>query len=260
MKPEACAAPPTISEMARDAAVARACAAAPAIGAPMTRSAAWPLILGTVLRDIDGADKGAKILQYSMRMLHAVLSLRVPLSRVQRLIKSLSRSRKGFRLLRCMYCVPEILESTSSSALAVANGVNSVLGFCNDLLDDVVFVGAFGFLRDEIVARADALAEKIWFITCFFDIAFLVIKWYHISMQLRSVSDQQKATALRYKRFVVLVGLVKMFGDLTIATSYACNIPLSKRTIAIAGLVSGSASFYKLWLKAAAATAAAKQS
>lgn len=206
-----------------------------------------------------------------MRLLHALLSGSArPLLQVQRLIKSLSRSRKGFRLLRCTYSLPDLITASPVSALSLADAFNSALGFCNDLLDDVAFVGALGFARDSIVQRADVFAERIWFITCFFDIAFLLIKLVRISQQIVSLrgrgggsgggggggGDDDKemeaaAAALRYKRFVVLIGLLKMFGDLTIATSYACNVALSKRSIALAGLVSGSASFYKLWLKAA---------
>lgn len=201
--------------------------------------------------------------QYSLRLLHSSsgpLLSSAALSRVQRTIKSLSRSRKGFRLLRCTYSLPDIIAFASSSSttserlLALAEQCNNVLGFCNDLLDDVAFLGRLGFGRSSIASWADEVAEKIWFITCFFDIFFLLVQLRRINASLRLASvgtgSAHELRMLQGKRFMVLVSLLKMFGDLTIATSYACKLPLSSRAIACSGLVSGIASFYKLWAKA----------
>jgi hypothetical protein len=142
--------------------------------------------------------------------------------------------------------------------LALADQCNNVLGFCNDFLDDVAFLGSLGFGSESLAELADTMAEKIWFITCLFDTFFLLVDLRRLDSKLKrlfsggvaSKERRDEICRLKSKRFMLLLGLLKILSDLTISSSYAFDLPLSKKAIGCAGLVSGAASFYKLWQKA----------
>ncbi|CEP00985.1 unnamed protein product (mitochondrion) [Plasmodiophora brassicae] len=233
----------------------------------------WTRPLAYALLQTDGTDKGAKILQYSLRYAHYWATGRVTTDvdkRLQGAIKQMSQSRKVLRLLKCMYSWPAIRDTSwKPPADNIANAANNWIGNVNDMLDDLAFFGSLGFFSAPATSFFEQWADRVWFSSCFFDIFVLLVQLHHVNEQitvLRATRQQQVDTGaspddtdgtlrkLEAKRAMLWVGLWKMAGDLGVATSYALHLSTSKGAIAVLGLLSASCGFYKLWVKALAAT------
>jgi hypothetical protein len=159
----------------------------------------------------------------------------------------------------------------------------------NDLFDDIVFMASLGLplISTSMADRADYWADRLWFTTCIFDIILLVRdlvtsqnKVHKQQLVLQYLLCKQRETkpqtsrqgmagslnhdlpnpdldlerhvlhTLEEKRFLLVIGLVKLLADLGISRSYALNRPISKTSIACYGLVSAACSIYKLGVKA----------
>eukprot|EP00474_Spongospora_subterranea_P000794 CRZ01252.1 hypothetical protein [Spongospora subterranea] len=174
----------------------------------------------------------------------------------------MSSSRKIIRLAKCIYSWPAILDSRPTlQPIGLANFINNWIGNFNDILDDIAYLGGFGFFSKSLTRFAEVWADRVWFSSCFFDIFVLVVQLHYLQKEIAVVQSAKydsgegsirvnEIRKLNTKRAMCCIGLLKMFGDVGIASTYACHLNTSKGNIALFGLLSASAGIYKLYAKA----------
>jgi hypothetical protein len=165
---------------------------------------------------------------------------------------------------KCTYSWPAIRDSSfNTNPVDLANYINNWIGNFNDILDDVAFIGNIGFFPASITSFCEVWADRVWFSSTFFDIFVLATQLYNASGQITVLKALDQASIqgkdakigadiekMEMKKAMIWVGLWKMFGDVGVASSYALHLNTSKGNIALFGLLSASAGFYKLYAKA----------
>jgi hypothetical protein len=272
---------------------------------PVVKEAGLPLltIYLRFVRQTDGRDKTMKLIQYSLKVLlwRAIKSPqdKVLRQRLSALVKAFSTTRKIIRLGHWLEPYEEIINwlasmpirskhanqqlaktaSKSMSTIVLAkwlwDGVPPVVGFLNDLFDDIYCLCRINCLPKWMEDPSEIWSLRCWFLGIWLDLynntmeQLAVKRKINVQRQIVARLQQdiaeyehgrqplqvaEKTLAVLYdKQYWLRVSCGKFLGDLGFCTYDLFHWRFSDGWPALTGLLSGMLSAHKLWVKTASA-------
>ncbi|KAF9913225.1 hypothetical protein BX616_010132 [Lobosporangium transversale] len=251
-----------------------------------------PQIIREISEALDGRDKMIKVVQYFAKVflwlfLSNPVQYKVLATRIKALAKQFSTTRKVFRLghfvdplasvlmlavtlktnvskhgLRRTVMTKPATQTWRNSVRDRLGSLNTVLGFVQDISDDIYCLGAIGVLDRDFTDKAEPWSNRLWMMGVSIDLHENLQSIRDVKEQIKALeskihsSDKEeeeeeraKAVAqhlkLRTKLHWLQVTTVKLGGDFLFCAYDNLHCSFSDGFQAVTGLISGIAGAYK---------------
>mmetsp|Transcript_10474 Transcript_10474/g.14343 ORF Transcript_10474/g.14343 Transcript_10474/m.14343 type:complete len:235 (+) Transcript_10474:1098-1802(+) len=226
------------------------------------------VLIANILALTDGRDKLTKAVQYSLKIVIWIYSIRKwsPSPRVKSVSKVLSESRKVFRIGNFCKDLESIFLKSQEEVLylQVCDKGSQIFNFFSTLFENSGFIGKILDLPspyNKWCEFIDQLGDLSWAVAIVFD---LILNWNQfakvnqkkeellksnvILSQEEKVTNEKQLTAIQNTRYGLLLTLWKLLADLPVAASFGFKLD-NPATIGFGGLISALLGLYKIVLK-----------
>jgi hypothetical protein len=201
-------------------------------------------------------DKILKVVQYFSRFLVAFagkgqfLEQYVNIPRTEGFTKIISSTRKTIRLFRLFRYIPVLREGLKKFDFwSVLEYWNTFVGMVNDTMDDIGWYASMDLFPPNskpIQEWAVKYAGKVWFFNAVADLLITIHRWHVLNEKLKKDIDNEE---LAEKKFAELIYIYRFIGDVLQSSDNVFQYGLHKGIIGVTGMISGSGSLARVFLK-----------
>ncbi|CAG8657126.1 9444_t:CDS:2, partial [Funneliformis caledonium] len=217
-------------------------------------------ILRRLLVHSDGRDKFLKIIQYFGKI---ILWLHINkkktkypklYSRLIAMTSQFSNTRKIIRLAHFLEPYADFKEYVAGArnlphtalpyehAVNTLGFINSIVGFFNDIFDDLYCLGKVGILDKSVAKRSEPIALKLWFVNIILDIHELIFRIWSLNEKTKKSKEklsENELEKLKDRKYWLYISLVKFIMDFCFCGYDLFGYTFSDGVQAVSGFIAG---------------------